>query len=384
MMPMSYFEGKGEEIVIKAPKYSVYNDYDYLGFTFNGKHACEDLGIYRVSSSNRYQEELNPERKERTAEAPGADYTYYLGETFGPRKFKVDFAFERLDESKIKEIRDCFDDKEIHALWFDEAPYKVYEAKVEGMITLKTLPFDDGSGGIVYSGEGTVNFVCYCPYARTPDWVEKQNGTRKDGRNIDAYIGDNGFKNVSQWQAASRLQNELYAYGKNFGDIPAPFIFCDTTVVTKLPSSGATFPSGEKALYDISNLRIGDGEINYDILDGYKEYCWNSYTGLLVTKKSESDKKIVHIYGSRKETDSSAKSISALPVSKSISSVERVVTWNQYRHTGSFTEDGIDASSQLVTYFYDTTGTFGYDYMGGTYSTFSPSAITLKYHYWYY
>lgn len=214
MMPMSYFEGKGEEIVIKVPRYSVYSDYDYIGFTFNGKHACEDLGIYRVSSSNRYQEELNPERKERTAEAPGADYVYYLGETFGPRKFKVDFAFEGLSQRKVNAIRDCFDDMDIHELWFDEYPYKVYEAKVQGPVTLKVIPFGNSNEEPTYSGEGSVTFVCYTPYARTPDWVEV-NGMKLDGKQISSYMAA-GFKNIDQWRQGSGLDGDVSQMPHNF------------------------------------------------------------------------------------------------------------------------------------------------------------------------
>ena len=237
MMPMSYFEGKGEEIIIKAPS----SNYDYLGFTYNGKHACEDLGIYRVSSSNRYQEELNPERREQTAEAPGADYTYYLGETFGPRKFKVDFAFEGRTQTQINAIRDCFDDMDIHELWFDEYPYKVYEAKVQGAVTLKVIPFGNNNEEPTYSGEGSVTFVCYTPYARTPDWVEV-NGVKLDGKNIYSYTT---FANFNQWREISRLDS-------NVGQVPFHFnaILKDTNplnIQNTVTHNNLTYMFNEKA-----------------------------------------------------------------------------------------------------------------------------------------
>jgi hypothetical protein len=44
----------------------------------------------------------------------------------------------------------------IHDLWFDEYPYKVWDAKVTNQPQLQVIPFDDGNGGILYKGEGTI------------------------------------------------------------------------------------------------------------------------------------------------------------------------------------------------------------------------------------
>lgn len=370
MMPMSYFDGKDEKITIKVPKYSVYSDYDYIGFTYNGKHACEDLGIYRVSSSKRYQEELNPQRREQSAEAPSADYVYYLRETFGPRKFKVDFAFEGLSQTRINAIRDCFDDKDIHELWFDEYPYKVYEAKVQGPVTLKVIPFGASNEEPTYSGEGSVTFVCYTPYARTSDWVEKQDGTREDGRNIDAY---KDFTNMKQWKDASRLQNTNYSFGRNFGDIPAPFVF------------QKDFTAKDNEDIDVKGLKIGDAEISFELIGELdtngnptntpqlRNYKWNSTTGLIYCfyqKKDQSAEKWNLIKLEPLSKDTAAKSTGTLPVSTTNSNVdlETIVSWTQSTYKYK-----MDASG--ATYIYNESE--------GKWDS-HPMNIILKYHYWYY
>ena len=69
--------------------------------------------------------------------------------------------------------------KELGDLWFEEAPYKVYTAKVTGQPSIKVIPFDETytEGGVqktrrIYKGEGSVTFTAYWPYAHTPDTIE--------------------------------------------------------------------------------------------------------------------------------------------------------------------------------------------------------------------
>jgi hypothetical protein len=52
-------------------------------------------------------------------------------------------------------MRQWLDGKEIHDLVFDEAPYKVYSAKVTGTPQLKTVCFSENDERI-YKGEGTI------------------------------------------------------------------------------------------------------------------------------------------------------------------------------------------------------------------------------------
>jgi hypothetical protein len=49
-----------------------------------------------------------------------------------------------------------FAGKEMGELWFDEYPYKVWDAKVTGQPMLKVIPFGDDNGPTIYKGEGTI------------------------------------------------------------------------------------------------------------------------------------------------------------------------------------------------------------------------------------
>jgi phage-related protein len=63
-----------------------------------------------------------------------------------------------------------WNDKKIHSLIFDEEPYKVYSAKVTGMITIKHICFEQEKNASlerVYRGEGSITFSCYFPFARS-------------------------------------------------------------------------------------------------------------------------------------------------------------------------------------------------------------------------
>jgi hypothetical protein len=61
------------ESIVKVPNISD-AEYDYIAFTFKGKHSYEDFGIYRVSDNNNgYADNWNPTLKDSTAEVPGMD-----------------------------------------------------------------------------------------------------------------------------------------------------------------------------------------------------------------------------------------------------------------------------------------------------------------------
>ena len=74
--------------------------------------------------------------------------------------FNISFAFDNLEETKLREMKRWLNSKETGDLWFAEAPYKVYTAKVTGQPTIKFIPFDKIENGVVtgriYKGEGNV------------------------------------------------------------------------------------------------------------------------------------------------------------------------------------------------------------------------------------
>ena len=149
-------------------------DFDFIGFTYNGKHSYNDFGVYRVIDGDRYTEDLVPQMNDKTADATGADGQYFFGTTHKTRQFSINIAFDNLTEEKFRAMRQWFDGKDVHDLIFDEAPYKVYSAKVTGTPQLKTICFSK-DGVRIYKGEGTIQFTCFYPYAHTPN--TKQNIT---------------------------------------------------------------------------------------------------------------------------------------------------------------------------------------------------------------
>ena len=140
---------------------------DFIGFTYNGKHCIKDFDVYRTSDGSRYNDNLVPSVTDKTVDIPGGNGQYFFQATHKNRQFSVSIAFDHLTEQKYREMRTWLDGKEIHDLIFDEAPYKVYSAKVTGTPQLKTICFNE-EGQRIYKGEGTIQFTCYWPYAHTP------------------------------------------------------------------------------------------------------------------------------------------------------------------------------------------------------------------------
>lgn len=168
---------------------------DFTGFTFGGWNTT-DLGITRVSGGDRYEEQLHPEIKDRTAEVPGLNGEYYFGSDYGTRTFDIEFAFDHLTEEQFRRLRQVFGTKKIQQLIFDERPYKYYMAKIESPIELSYVCFDEQdykwekirtgynkyvqgiSGDFeykrytdeyrrIYKGEGKITFICYFPFAKS-------------------------------------------------------------------------------------------------------------------------------------------------------------------------------------------------------------------------
>ena len=203
---------------------------DFLGFTFGNDHSS-DLGITRVSGGDRYDEELHPEIKDRTAEVPGLNGEYYFGSDFGTKTFDIEIAFDHLTEKQFRKLRKIFGTKSIQPLIFDERPYKKYMAKLESPVELSYICFDERirvkyseehnigtidtqegaiSGEVleelpdgvrmeydkqgnrvrqkvdpwvykkgterIYKGEGKMTFICYFPFAKSTFKVLPEQG----------------------------------------------------------------------------------------------------------------------------------------------------------------------------------------------------------------
>ena len=63
------------DCIVKSPPTA--GDFDFIEFSFNGE-SCADHGITRVSGGDRYNDNLNPTKKEITADAPNSDGEYFF------------------------------------------------------------------------------------------------------------------------------------------------------------------------------------------------------------------------------------------------------------------------------------------------------------------
>ena len=131
---------------------------DFTGFTFGDWHSTDPntglVTVLRVSSGDRYEEELQPEVKDVTAEIPGLDGEYFFGSNYSPKKISIDVAFDSLTEQQFRQMRRAFGTKNIKQLIFDERPYKKYMAKIESPVELSYVCFDEPKKRIVGTEEG--------------------------------------------------------------------------------------------------------------------------------------------------------------------------------------------------------------------------------------
>lgn len=308
------------------------DNFDFIGFTYNGLHSYTNFHIYRTSDGSRYNQNLIPTLTDKTADVPGGDGQYYFTSFHKNRTFNINFAFDELREIDIRKLRNWLFGKEVGDLIFDEEPYKVYSAKVTGAPTLKALCFDE-KGERIYKGEGSITFTCYYPYAHTPT-VEKQGF---DGRSFKNYTNKNRF----QWKDASTLEG-THSIGMNKGDLPTPFIVTKTGSTQK----GETFAIGDCKITiqeDCSNLQ------------------WNSKTGL-----------VTGIVGTAK------KSVKFLGTSYGTIPVEGIADPTKIYHS----KDGYRICADKKRYKENDDGTTTLDPSNqtGTYEL----PFTIEYHYWYY
>ena len=199
---------------------------DFLGFEFGGVHSSE-LGITRVSGGDRYDEDLHPEIKDRTAEVPGVNGEYYFGSDYGTRVFDLEIAFDHLTEDQFRRIRRIFGTKDIKKLVFDERPYKYYMVKLESPIQLSYVCFDEplketvtmrgipytNEEGVrsytheiervtnqktrIYKGEGKISLVAHFPFAKSNFKVLPVEG-QKYYKGSEGWASSSGILSASE------------------------------------------------------------------------------------------------------------------------------------------------------------------------------------------
>lgn len=279
---------------------------DFLGFSFDGIH-CSQLGINHVSSSDRYDENLFPEVNDKTIEIPNNHGEYYYGSTYGTRTFEIDIAYDSITEEQFRRIRQLFGTRKICELIFDERPYKVYYAKIESPIEMSYVCFDEQKrhpgetiphGGVryveengelvkeditpwvyefdskgqpikerIYKGEGTVNLICYQPFAHQLFKIkelyeragENQGNLVTTYSNVDEWIDSSGILTEAEWNRYKIDQvidaAAPYTYGipvYNPGDLDVGFClyipFVNGEILPKDPKSDIIINGGTEVL----------------------------------------------------------------------------------------------------------------------------------------
>ena len=244
---------------------------DFTGFSFDGIHSSQ-LNIVHVSSSDRYDEELFPEVKDKTIEIPNNHGEYYYGSTYGTRTFEIDIAYDAVTEEQFRNIRRLFGTRKICELIFDERPYKVYYAKIESPIEMSYICFDEeeyiwnteghknyipgsvdhkqytGNKRRIYKGEGTINLICYQPFAH--QLFKILDLYRESGENKGNLVTT--YTNVDEWAASSGLltQEQWNQY------------HIDQVITTHgKVNSSLTISAGETKTYTLSHIPLGSVQI---------------------------------------------------------------------------------------------------------------------------
>lgn len=152
----------------------------YLGFSFNGRHSSE-FNIVRVSTNNRYSEDMSPDIKDIIVERSGGDGSYYFGSTYQSKNFTINFAFDSMTEEEYQQYNIWVNNKKPAKFSFDEwNGTKYYMAKISSNATLKFVCFDE-QGQRIYKGEGSLTFNCQFPFAI----IERIQTARQHVVNID-------------------------------------------------------------------------------------------------------------------------------------------------------------------------------------------------------
>lgn len=251
----------------------------YLGFTYNGIHSSS-FNIVRTSDGSRFNENLLPTIQDKSIQIPGRAGKVLQDSNFDTRVFTVQYAYDKMTEKDRANLKLWLGDKKIHALVFDELPYKTWFAKVTGTASAKWIPFDDEDEGRIYKGEGTIQFTCYDPFAYCPfnfqymqyadrdEWIEGSRLLERDYRLCDGKIG-----NLGQWLSGDffYLENEKEFVYKiyNCGDVECDFVIQMEFTNTKLPIPSfelqLTNEVGvvqEKLVFESFSLSSGDNKIS--------------------------------------------------------------------------------------------------------------------------
>jgi predicted phage tail component-like protein len=235
---------------------------DFTGFSYNGVHSSE-LGLTVVSGGNRLSTNLLPTFKDKTTTVEGRHGNYFYGSTYDNRTFNISVAFDDLHEEQIRRIQLLFKKQEIGELIFDEAPYKVYLAKLNSAPRLDFICFD---GPVrIYKGELSLNFISYAPFARSQyNYLDDYRKSERHYTNIDEWAWASGMKEIKdgydEYVSIDESTGKIKVF--NAGDFPADYII--TIQVQRLTGIEEAFSILYFNLTDTIKYKIGYSLPEYD------------------------------------------------------------------------------------------------------------------------
>ena len=254
---------------------------DFLGFRFGQIHS-KDLHLIVVSSSNRYQKNELPTIKEYTKEIPGGNGIYLFGHTFVSQEFKVNVAFNEVDEITWRKISQLFATDKPQDLVFDELPFKTYKAKLKTKPEFKFICFMK-DGQRVYKGEGTLDFICYSPFAfcfnkyvvRAADYYK----CKMPKEIITNSIEENPYKKKEQPKMLPTLIKEHYNVKPNMNT----------------PWKGG-YPSIEQVQWGELYFNSPEGKQIIDVRDYFRNIPeWQPAAQLLTTPTLDFDRELIYM-----------------------------------------------------------------------------------------
>ena len=258
---------------------------DFMGFTFNGVHSSE-LNILRVSTGDRYEENILPEIKDSIAEAADMEGQYFFGAHYGERTININIAYDSLTDSDLRKLKKVFNGRQVCDLIFDEFPYKKYLAKVAQPIELQYICFDEdlydevligkgikdrdiirknsnGKRQRIYKGEGTIEFICYYPFAKSIFKILPTNEPDPETGEIpyptyDEWSVECGLLSIEEFENnkvdVARVVNDTYEVALyNPGEMQTP---------CRIYFPFAYKEDGIDKLYEYDNLRIDYKDLN--------------------------------------------------------------------------------------------------------------------------
>lgn len=382
--------------VVKVPN-SANNDQDFIAFSFNGKHSYDDFGIIRTIDGDRYNENLAPALEDKTAEVPGGDGQYYFGTLHKTKTFNVSIAFENMTERKFREMKQWLNGKELGGLWFSEAPYKVWTAKVVGTPVLKYIPFEI-NGQRVYRGEGSIQFTAYWPYAHTPDLVEgyelhlKQNqefffeaplkcqylylesGLSDINEKLTFYAGSTALTKTNKGSTMVQFSKEqLITSIKSNSNVSVKIYTADSTGTNRTLWKWSAYGKRAQAYNSFGST---DEWLGTSGLEDGRSYCTGENPGDVPTT-------FTLTYATKNGDNSANKTFKvgdlSITIDKSELAAGNQIIWDS--KTGLVTKK-VGTTETLISY--TGTGCGAIPVNGLTSAQLNLQGGTLNYHYWYY